>query len=81
MATQITPPGSFLEPPLTPPLKKDKTSSRSAQRVLNCFKLHRVGHRPQFWWQHRLAFNDYREALLVLDSDSSLRDYVEDKVR
>lgn len=81
MATQITPPESFLEPPLTPPLTKDKAPSRSAQRVLNYFKLHRVGHRPQFWWQHRLAFNDYREVLLVLDSDSSLRDYVEDKVR
>ncbi|KAJ5491961.1 hypothetical protein N7453_010058 [Penicillium expansum] len=81
MATEITPPGSFVEPPLTPPLTKEKVSSRSAQRVLNCFKLHRVGHRPQFWWQHLLALDDYRGALQMLNSDDSLRDYVKDKVR
>lgn len=81
MATEITPPGSFVEPPLTPPLTKEKVSSRSTQRVLNCFKLYRVSHRPQFWWQHLLALDDYRGALQMLNSNDSLRDYVEDKVR
>jgi hypothetical protein len=81
MATEITPPGSFQELPLTPPPTKEKSLSRSAQRVLNCFKLHRAGQRPRFWWQHRLDLNDYTEALRVLDSDNPLKGYVEDKVR
>ncbi|KAJ5843735.1 uncharacterized protein N7525_001476 [Penicillium rubens] len=42
MATEITPPGSFQENPLAPPPTKEKPLSRSAQRVLNCFKLHRA---------------------------------------
>lgn len=81
MATEITPPGSFLEAPLTPPPTEEKTSSRSAQRALNCFKLHRAGYRPQYWWQHRLKLADYTETLRVLDSDKPLREYVGDKVR
>ncbi|KAJ5595528.1 uncharacterized protein N7459_001736 [Penicillium hispanicum] len=81
MATEITPPGSFHEHSPTPPPTKERPLSRSAQRVLNNFKLHRAGQRPQFWWQCRLALNDYTEALRVLDSESSLRGYVEDKVR
>lgn len=79
MATEITPPGSFLESPLTPPLTKEK--SKTTQRVLNYFKLHRAGHRPQLWWQHRLALDEYTEVLQVLDGDDSLRGYIEDKVR
>ncbi|KAF4772265.1 hypothetical protein HAV15_011268 [Penicillium sp. str.  len=48
MASEVTPPRSFLEPPLTPPLTKEKALLRAAQRVLNYLKLHRAGHRPQF---------------------------------
>lgn len=81
METEITPPGSFLEPPLTPPPTEEKPLSRSAQSVLNCFHLHRAGHRPQFWWEHRLVWKDYTEVLSVLNGDYSLRDYVEDKLR
>lgn len=81
MATEITPPGSFQELPLTPPLTKEKLLSRSAQRVLNSFKLHRAGQRPRFWWKHQLALDDYTEALRALDGDDLLRGYVEDKVR
>ncbi|KAJ5485477.1 hypothetical protein N7539_005465 [Penicillium diatomitis] len=41
--------------------------------MLNCFKLHRAGQRPRFWWQHRLALNDYTETLRALDDDNLLK--------
>lgn len=79
---EITLPGSFLNPPLTPPPTEKKELSRSAQAVLDCLELHRAGQRPpQSWWQHRLVPDDYREVLRVLDGDKSLQGYVEDKVR
>ncbi|KAH8431861.1 uncharacterized protein LDX57_009512 [Aspergillus melleus] len=81
MATGITPTGGFQELPLTPPLTNEKLLSRSAQRVLNHFKLHKAGHRPRFWWQHQLSLRQYAEALRALNSDNLLRSYVEDKVR
>ncbi|EKV12619.1 hypothetical protein PDIG_42200 [Penicillium digitatum PHI26] len=78
----ITPPGSFLNPPLTPPPTEKKKLSRSAQAVLDCLELHRAGQRPaQPWWRHRLVQDDYTEVLRVLDGDEILRGYVEDKVR
>lgn len=81
MAAGITPPGSFLEPPLTPPPTVQKPLSRSAQSVINHFRLHRASHRPRFWWEGRLKPDDYTQILCVLDADESLRNYVEDKVR
>ena len=81
MAAGITPPGSVLEPPLTPPPTEEKPLSRSAQSVVNLLRLHQAGHRPQPWWEHRLRPDQYTQVLRVLDSDESLRNYVEDKVR
>ncbi|EKV12111.1 hypothetical protein PDIG_46470 [Penicillium digitatum PHI26] len=81
MAAGITPPGSFLDPPLTPPPTVQKPLSRSAQSVVNHFRLHRASHRPRFWWEGRLKPDDYTQILRVLDADESLRNYVEDKVR
>lgn len=81
MAAGITPPGSVLEPPLTPPLTAEKPLSRSAQSVVNCLRLHRASHRPRPWWESRLRPDDYTQVLRVLDADESLRNYVEDKVR
>ena len=79
---KATPPGSFLDPPLTPPPTEEKELSRSARAVLDCLELHRAGRRPlEPWWQHRLIPDDYREVLRVLDGDECLRGYVEDKVR
>jgi hypothetical protein len=81
MAAGITPPGSVLEPPLTPPPTEEKPLSRSAQSVVNLLRLHLAGHRPQPWWERRLRPDQYTQVLRVLDSDESLRNYVEDKVR
>ncbi|KAF3006198.1 hypothetical protein E8E15_001556 [Penicillium rubens] len=81
MAARITPPGSVLEPPLTPPYTAEKSLSRSAQSVVNYFRLHRASHRRTFWWEARLKPDDYTQVLRALDADESLRNYVEDKVR
>ena len=81
MAARITPPGSVLEPPLTPPPTEEKPLSRSARSVVNFLQLHLAGHRPQPWWERRLRPDDYTQVLRVLNADESLRTYVEDKVR
>ncbi|KAJ5096708.1 hypothetical protein N7456_007429 [Penicillium angulare] len=81
MAAKANPPASLLEDFLTPPLIAEKPLSRSGARVLNCFKLHRAGVRPQPWWQHRLPPGDYSKVLNVLVRDENLQNYVEDKVR
>ncbi|CAG7941014.1 unnamed protein product [Penicillium olsonii] len=79
---ETTPLGSLLNPLLMPPPTEQKELSRSAQAVLDCLELHRAGQRPpQSWWQHRLTPHDYGEVLRVLDGGTSLRGYVEDKVR
>ncbi|KAJ5551683.1 hypothetical protein N7535_000373 [Penicillium sp. DV-2018c] len=81
MEETITPTGSFVNTPPTPPPSETKKLSTSAQNVLNCFKLHREGQRPESWWQHRLTPDQYTEVLRVLDGDEALRGYVEDKIR
>lgn len=81
MEKKTTPTGSFVNTPPTPPPSEEKKLSTSAQSVLNYFKLHRKGRRPQSWWQHRLTPDQYTEVLRVLDGDESLRGYVEDKIR
>ncbi|KAJ5801685.1 uncharacterized protein N7518_003753 [Penicillium psychrosexuale] len=79
---EITPSGSFLNPPLTPPPTEEKRLSRSTQAVLDCLELHRAGQRPpESWWQRRLTADDYSEVLRMLEGDQSLYGYVEDKVR
>ncbi|KAJ6160271.1 hypothetical protein N7470_004879 [Penicillium chermesinum] len=81
MAAGITPPGSVLEPPLTPPPTAEKPLSRSARSVVDYLRLHRAGHWSRAWWERRLRPNDYMQVLRVLDTDESLRNYVDDKVR
>ncbi|KAJ5943794.1 hypothetical protein N7516_003962 [Penicillium verrucosum] len=78
---KITPTGSFVNTPPTPPPSEEKNLSSSAQSVLNCFTLHREGLRLQSWRQHRLTPDQYTEVLHTLDGDESLRGYVEDKIR
>lgn len=80
MAQGITPLGSVFDPPLTPPPTVEKLS-RSAQSVVNLLRLHLAGHRPRPWWERRLRPDHYTEVLRMLDSDETLRNYVEDKVR
>ncbi|KAJ5225024.1 hypothetical protein N7468_006249 [Penicillium chermesinum] len=72
MAAGFTPPGSILEPPLTPP--------STVENVVNCLRLHRAGHRLRSWWEHRLRPNVYAQLLHALDADEPLRNYVEDKM-
>ncbi|KAJ5507054.1 hypothetical protein N7527_009197 [Penicillium freii] len=81
MEKKITPTGSFVHTPPTPPPSEEKKLSTSAQSVLDCFELHREGRRPQSWWQYRLTQDQYTEVLRALDGDESLRGYVEDKIR
>ncbi|KAE8147062.1 hypothetical protein BDV25DRAFT_161188, partial [Aspergillus avenaceus] len=81
MAAGLTPPGSVLEPPLTPSSTDEKPLSTSARSVVNLLQLHLQGHRLQPWWERRLEPDDYTEVLRVLDADESLRNYVEDKIR
>ena len=81
MEKKITPTGSFVNTPPTPPPSEEKKLSTSAQSVLNCFKLHREGRRLQSWRQHPLTPDQYTEVLRALDGDEPLRGYVEDKIR
>lgn len=81
MAANVTPPGSILEPSLTPPPTAEKSLSRSVQSVVNYLRLHRAGYWSRAWWERRLRPSDYTQVLRVLEADESLRNYVEDKIR
>ena len=81
MATDVTPPGSVFEPPLTPPPTAEKAWSPSAERVVKHLRLHRAHHQLSPWWEIRLQPRIYVQILDILDTDKSLRSYVEDKVR
>lgn len=79
MATDITPPESVSEPPLTPPPTEEKPSTR-AQVVVDFFRRHQKGHRLSPWTEYQVDPNDYARLLRVLNADESLRSYVNDKV-
>lgn len=81
MAANTTPPGSVLEPPLTPPPTAEKPLSRDAQRVVKQLQLHRTNHQLTPWWETRLTPRIYKQVLDILSVDKPLRDYVEEKVR
>lgn len=81
MANNKTPPGSVFLRPLTPPLTAERPLSKGAQNVVNRFRLHREGYRPNPWWERPLKPKDYHQVLDSLDVDERLQKYVDDKVR
>ncbi|KAJ5772483.1 hypothetical protein N7520_003012 [Penicillium odoratum] len=49
---------------LTPPYTADNPLSKSAQNVINRYRLHSEGYPLSPWCEGRLRPNDYRQALL-----------------
>lgn len=79
---KFTPPGSFIEAPLTPPLTNTKPSKRVA-KILGVLR-HResgrdVSQNP--WFALRLQPSEYDELLGLLKNDEPLWVFTETKVR
>ncbi|EAL86725.1 uncharacterized protein AFUA_7G08520 [Aspergillus fumigatus Af293] len=81
MASDITPPGSDLVTPLTPPPTEEKASP-IVTKVLRHLRQHQQGHRPQSSWvEYPLKPKEYVDFTNLLGSDGRLSGYVKDKVR
>lgn len=81
MAAGVTPPGSISGRPLTPPPTEEKPLSTRTQAVINFFRRHREGSRPNAWTRYYIDSGDYERLLSLLDADKNLRSYIDDKVR
>ncbi|ORY12467.1 hypothetical protein BCR34DRAFT_563855 [Clohesyomyces aquaticus] len=78
----ITPPSSFVDPPLTPP-PTDERAYTQASRVIALFKDIEVGKpvtQPP-WTEFQLVRGEYDEIERQLDQDKLLCGYVKDKIR
>ncbi|KAL4961395.1 uncharacterized protein BDV14DRAFT_180619 [Aspergillus stella-maris] len=60
MAKDITPPNSFIQPPLTPP-PTDKVTPSSVSQIINIFDKHRRGFRQDPWTEYTLRPDEYHE--------------------
>ncbi|OKP09499.1 hypothetical protein PENSUB_5148 [Penicillium subrubescens] len=81
MAAGVTTPTSLAGRPFTPPPTEEKPSSKRTEAVINFFRRHRGGFRPGAWTQYQVDSGDYKSLLSLLDADSRLRTYVDDKIR
>ncbi|KAL3439829.1 hypothetical protein BJX65DRAFT_315377 [Aspergillus insuetus] len=70
MASNITPPNSFVEPPLTPP-PTGKVSLSSAVRIINIFEKHCRGFHQEPWTEYVLNPDEYNELQNQLGKSSS----------
>ena len=79
---KVTPPGSFIKAPLTPPPTSTRATER-VQEILDLLRCHKDGRRTLGppWRKYRLRRGDYDHLLRLLKQDSPLRGYVEDKIR
>jgi len=79
--TTKTPPGSFTNPPLTPPPSKEKIKSR-VTRIVEEIKRRKDGvGSAKAWIEYKLDKKDYKELLRLLESDESLWGFVRHKLR
>lgn len=78
----ITPPLSFMDPPLTPPPPDGKTFTQ-APRVLKLFKDRAAGRsiKQHPWTEFQLAPGEYEEILHQVSRDAFLDWYVQEKIR
>ncbi|KAK4996010.1 hypothetical protein LTR66_004285 [Elasticomyces elasticus] len=79
---RITPPSSFVNPPLTPPPTKEKAFVQVA-RVLQLFRDRKAGRptRRDPWTRFQLASGEYDDIQRQIERDESLHGYIEDKIR
>ncbi|KAI9770759.1 MAG: hypothetical protein M1840_003009 [Geoglossum simile] len=77
----ITPPSSFVDPPLTPP-PTDKKIFTQVPRVLTLFRERKAGTYGErdSWAVFRLAIGEYDELERQLEREESLWGYVKDKI-
>ena len=79
---KITPPSSFIRPPLTPPSTDEKPFAQ-APRVIALFHEIRAGkhsdRRP--WTEFLLVPGEFGRVQCLLDRDEELRGFVKDKIR
>jgi hypothetical protein len=79
---RITPPSSFTDEPLTPPLT-DKKPFATAPRIIAFFRHIQAGRntnqRP--WIEFQLVRGEYDEIVRTLQEDDVLAGYVKDKIR
>jgi hypothetical protein len=79
---KITPPSSFIRPPLTPPSTDEKPFVQ-APRVIALFHEIRAGkhndRRP--WTEFLLVPGEFDKVQRLLDRDEELLGFVEDKIR
>ncbi|CAN9300260.1 unnamed protein product [Alternaria alternata] len=79
---KITPPSSFIRPPLTPPSTDEKLFAQ-APRVIALFHEIRAGkhsdRRP--WTEFLLVPGEFGRVQCLLDRDEELRGFVKDKIR
>jgi hypothetical protein len=78
----ITPPSSFVDPPLTPP-PTDKKVFTQVPRILALFRERKAGTYDErnLWTVFQLAVGEYDELERQLKQEESLWGYVEDKIR
>ncbi|KAF2181492.1 hypothetical protein K469DRAFT_691976 [Zopfia rhizophila CBS 207.26] len=79
---QVTPPSSFINPPLTPP-PTDKKPFAQARRVIALFKDIQAGKNTKQdpWAEFQLVPGDYDEIERLLSHDKALSGFVKDKLR
>jgi hypothetical protein len=81
---QITPPGSFLNAPLSPPLTEETKPFTQVRRVLDLFRNIKAGRSDTRipWRTYQLGAHEELEALeRDLKKDSSLEAFVKNKIR
>ena len=78
----ITPPESFIEPPLTPPPTDEKPYTQAA-RVIALFNEIKAGSyiRETPWLVFQLQRGEFDEIEHLLEQDQSLWGFVQDKIR
>ena len=80
MADQITPLGSFVSSPLTPP-PTDVKAAFNIHSILNGFRSHYRESRPTPWRVYPLKHEKYKDLLQILKSDTDLDSHIKCKVR
>jgi hypothetical protein len=80
--TDITPPSSFVDKPLTPPPTNEKIFTQAPQ-VIALFKDIQAGRHLQQrpWTEFQLNQDEYDEIKRQLSRNESLLGYVKDKIR
>ena len=79
---EITPPGSIINGPLTPPLTADAKTSGRVAAILRVFEGCKNGFPPSVpWTEYKLNSGEYEDLQRRLKDDGELWRYVNNKVR